>query len=227
MDIHLYHEEYGQGFPLVLLHGNGEDHTYFASQIAFFSTHYHVIAIDTRGHGQSPRGSQPFTISQFAADLYKFFQQKRLKKAHILGFSDGGNIALTFALRHPEYVDHLILNGANLFPSGLKRTVQASIVLGYCLAAMLPSAKARHQAELLALMIKEPHLLPSDLQKLLIPTLVIAGTKDMIRTSHTHLIAQNLPNSQLTILPGSHFIARETADSFNQAVEAFLCAEHG
>lgn len=222
MDISLYHEECGQGFPLVLLHGNGEDHTYFASQISFFSTSYRVIAVDTRGHGQSPRGSRPFTISQFADDLFAFFQQKHLEKAHILGFSDGGNIALTFALRHPEYVDHLILNGANLFPSGLKWTVLTPIVLEYCLSALLPGEKARHRAELLALMVKEPHLSPSDLQTVSIPTLVIAGTKDMIRTYHTQLIARSLPHSQLAILPGSHFIARDNPDDFNRTADAFL-----
>lgn len=225
MDIQLYYEERGEGFPLILLHGNGEDHTYFASQIAFFSTRFRVIAIDTRGHGQSPRGSRPFAISQFADDLYDFFQQKQLQKAHILGFSDGGNAALTFALRHPDCVDHLILNGANLYPSGVKWTVQAPIVLGYGVASLFSNEKARQHAELLALMVKEPHLSPSELKALSAPTLVIAGTKDMIRTSHTRLIAGSLPNSQLAILPGSHFIAHEHPDAFNRAVERFLCGE--
>ena len=69
MNIQLHYIEHGIGFPLLLLHGNGEDHTYFIHQIEYFSQFYRVIAIDTRGHGQSPRGTAPFTISQFADDL--------------------------------------------------------------------------------------------------------------------------------------------------------------
>ena len=62
MDITLNHVETGEGFPLVLLHGNGEDHTYFKRQMEPFSLKYRVIALDTRGHGKSPRGSAPFTL---------------------------------------------------------------------------------------------------------------------------------------------------------------------
>ena len=65
MNIKLHYVEEGQGEPLLLLHGNGEDGTYFVHQIAYFSKKYRVIAIDTRGHGKSPRGDQPFTIWDF------------------------------------------------------------------------------------------------------------------------------------------------------------------
>ena len=68
MDITLNYVETGEGFPLVLLHGNGEDHTYFKRQMEPFSQRYRVIALDTRGHGGSPRGSAPFTLDQFAED---------------------------------------------------------------------------------------------------------------------------------------------------------------
>ena len=69
MDIALNYIETGEGFPLVLLHGNGEDHTYFKRQMEPFSQRYRVIALDTRGHGGSPRGSAPFTLDQFAREL--------------------------------------------------------------------------------------------------------------------------------------------------------------
>ncbi len=65
----LYYKETGEGEPLVLLHGNGEDGSYFSSQISFFRKRYRVIAVDTRGHGRSPRGTAPFTMTQFAKDL--------------------------------------------------------------------------------------------------------------------------------------------------------------
>lgn len=110
MDISLYYEKRGAGEPLVLLHGNGEDGSYFLHQMEAFSREFLVYALDTRGHGRSPRGSAPFTISQFAEDLLAFLDEQGLKRVNLLGFSDGGNIALTFALRHPERVRRLVLN---------------------------------------------------------------------------------------------------------------------
>ena len=223
-DIQLNFIEQGQGQPLILLHGNGEDNSYFVHQIDYFSKNYRVIAIDTRGHGQSPRGDKPFTIKQFAVDLYDFMNEKSISKANILGFSDGGNIALTFALKHPEKVEKLILNGANLFPSGVKSRYQWPIVFGYHIAKLFvkKSEKAKQNAELLALMVNEPQIQPSELSRLTMPALVIAGTKDMIKGSHTRLIYKSLPNAKLEIIDGNHFIANKNPETFNAAVTTFL-----
>ena len=222
MDIELFYTKTGSGPPLLLLHGNGEDGTYFVHQIEDFSHDFTVYAIDTRGHGKSPRGTAPFTISQFADDLLAFMDTQGLPQADILGFSDGGNIALIFALRHPDRVRRLILNGANLGPKGVKPLVQLPIVLGYHVASLFKSPKARAKAELLGLMVREPHIDPVELKKLTMPVLVMAGTKDMIRERHTRLIAASLPNSRLAIIPGDHFIASKEPAAFNRAVRTFF-----
>lgn len=219
MDIKLHYVEKGEGFPLILLHGNGEDHTYFLHQIEHFSKSRRVIAIDTRGHGASPRGNTTFTIKQFADDLLAFMDEHQIEKADILGFSDGGNIALTFALQHQHRINKLILNGANLFPQGVKASVQIPIVIGYYLAKLL-GGKAK--AELLGLMVKEPNISPDELQVLTVPTLVIVGDHDMIKTSHTELIAASIPNSTLCTIPGDHFIARKTSKAYNSTINKFL-----
>lgn len=226
MDIQLNHIEQGAGQPLILLHGNGEDSSYFVHQIDHFSKSYRVIAIDTRGHGQSPRGDKPFTIKQFVEDLHEFMDEKSITKANVLGFSDGGNIALTFALKYPERIQKLILNGANLYPSGVKPRYQWPIIAGYHIAKLFAnkSEDAKHNTELLGLMVNEPNIEPSDLTKLTMPILVIAGTKDMIKESHTKLIYKSLPNAQLSIIEGSHFIANKNPKAFNVAVEKFLLA---
>ena len=135
MDIHHYYIEQGNGFPFILLHGNNEDCSYFVNQMESFAQHFRVIAIDTRGHGKTPRGEAPFTIRQFAEDLLAFMDQHAIKKAHILGFSDGGNIAMIFAIKHPDRVNRLILNGANLNPKGVKRSAQIPIEIGYRIAS--------------------------------------------------------------------------------------------
>lgn len=220
MDIKLHFIEKGSGYPLILLHGNGESSVYFEHQTEFFSDRYRVIAVDTRGHGQSPRGTADFTITQFAEDLHDLLDELSIERADILGFSDGANIALTFAMKYPEYVNKLVLNGGNLFPQGVKPSVQIPIIIGYHLTKLFP--KAKHNHELLSLMVNEPNIDPKVLHSLNIPTLVIAGTHDMIKEKHTQLIAESIPSAQLRIIGGTHFIAHDSPDEFNRAVEEFL-----
>ncbi|MDD6074603.1 MAG: alpha/beta fold hydrolase [Clostridium sp.] len=222
----LYTREAGEGKPLVLLHGNGEDSSYFKAQIEFFSKWYHVIAVDTRGHGQSPRGTGPFTLKRFAEDLQELLYGRGLSKVILLGFSDGGNIALLFTLKYPQMVERLILNGANLSPFGVKPLVQLPVVAGYGASAVLSlggrSKKQQKNRELLGLMVKEPWIPVEKLKEIKAPTLVIAGTRDMIRDAHTRRIAKALPKGELKILPGSHFLAAEEPETFNRAVLDFL-----
>ena len=224
MDIKHYYIEQGTGFPLILLHGNGEDVSYFKNQMEPFAQHFRVIAVDTRGHGQTPRGEAAFTIRQFAEDLLGFMDRLGIDKAHILGFSDGGNIAMVFAMAHPERVEKLILDGANLDASGVKSKIQIPIEIGYRIARLFAKKKpgARQKAELLGLMVNDPNVNPEELVKIQCPTLVIAGDNDMIKDRHTRLIASSIPRAQLTILPGSHFVANENPEAFNEAVLRFL-----
>ena len=223
-DISLCYTMQGAGPPLLLLHGNGEDSGYFSQQIDLFARRYTVYALDTRGHGRTPRGTAPFTIDQFAEDLLDFMDEHDMAQARILGFSDGGNIALSFALKNPERVRRLVLNGANLDPSGVKPSVQIPIFLGYKIASLFAKydLKAKQHAELLGLMVNHPHIDPAALEDLFVPTLVIVGTKDMIKDSHTVLIANSLPNSRLEVIAGDHFIAAKNPEAFNAVVWKFL-----
>ena len=224
MDIDHYYFEKGKGTPIILLHGNGESSDYFRGQIDEFSGQYHVYALDTRGHGRTPRGDKPFTIRQFADDLLGFMDRHQIGKAHLLGFSDGGNTAMVFAIRHPDRVDRLILNGANLNADGVKRCTQIPIEIGYRIARRFSarSDSARRNAEMLGLMVNDPDVSPEDLAGIRAKTLVIAGTRDMIREKHTRMIAECIPNSRLVFLKGTHFIANRHPGEFNRAVLDFL-----
>lgn len=224
MEISLYWEERGNGTPLVLLHGNGEDGTYFARQMEEFSRDFRVLAVDTRGHGRSPRGTAPFSLDQFAEDLKDFLDGRGIARAAILGFSDGGNIALLFALRYPSCVEKLIVNGANLYPSGMKTGVWLATELEYEFLRLLAvfSPGAAKKRDLFRLMAREPHIRWESLQKIAVPALVIAGTDDMIKESHTRRMAAALPRGELALIEGSHFVARENSREFNRAVRKFL-----
>jgi len=225
MDIVHHYIEQGEGEVLILLHGNGEDCSYFVHQMGTFAAAgFHVVALDTRGHGLTPRGTAPFSIRQFADDLLGFMDQHGIGKAHLLGFSDGGNIALVFALTFPERVNKLILNGANLDASGVKRSVQLPIEIGYRMARLFACRRkgARRKAELLGLMVNDPDIPAPALSGIQSPTLVIAGTHDMIKDAHTRLIADNIPGAKLTLIEGNHFIANRCPGAFNEAVLQFL-----
>ncbi len=224
MDIQLNYAEKGEGFPLILLHGNGEDASYFVHQLQHFSKCFRVIAVETRWHGESPRGTAPFTIRQFAEDLHDFMMEHEIPKAHILGFSDGGNIALIFAMRYPEMVERLIVNGANLTTDGTKPSFQIPIEQTYreLLAAPNLSPRGQRKLALYGVMVNDPNIPTEDLAGIKAKTLVIAGTDDVIEEAHTRLIYENLPDAELQFIEGTHFIAAEEPELFNQAVERFL-----
>lgn len=224
MNFSLNFTEKGYGAPLILLHGNGESSGYFVNQIDRFANEYRVIAVDTRGHGASPRGNKPFTLETFADDLKNLLDSLNIEKANILGFSDGGNIAVIFALKYPERVNSLVLNGANLFPSGLKSSFLIPVKVLFAVFSLLShfSRRAKRRSELLYLMAKQPNIQPERLSSIKCPVLVIAGTQDVIKEKHTKLIAASLPDSNLCFLKGGHSIAKTNSVEFNSAVEKFL-----
>ena len=224
MDIKHNYIDTGSGKTLILLHGNNDSLEYFHQQIEAFSPFYRVVALDTRGHGKTPRGNAPFTLVQFAEDLFVFMKRLHIKKAHILGFSDGANIAIAFALKYPRLIDKLILDGGNIFPEGIDRETQQPIEDAYyeAMEYAFEDAEARAKAEMLGLMVNEPHYFPQDLQAITAQTLVMAGDHDLILPEHTQLIHDSIPGSQLAIIPGSHFVAAENPDEYNAAVLSFL-----
>ncbi len=229
VDIKNYYVEKGQGDPLILLHGNGEDSTYFVNQIDEFAKYFHVYAVDTRGHGQTPRGTAPFTIRQIAKDLADFMDEQGIEKADILGFSDGGNIALIFAIKYPEKVNRLIADGANLDTTGIVPKLMAAMKREYDKAVKEgeksdPEGQANRE-ELFSLMVNDPNIPVGDLAKIRAKTLIMAGTKDMIPEEHTKMIAENIEGARCEIIEGDHFIAAGNPKEFNSIVLGFLREE--
>ena len=194
---------------MVLLHGNGGDSGYFSQLIPAFARHHRVIAVDTPGPRRIPPGQAPFSHPAVCPGFEGLPDQHGLAQVDLLGFSDGGNIALTFALQYPASLRRLVLNGANLNPAGLEPWFRLPVALGYRGAALLAgkSAWARGKEELFGLMVHEPTIRPRDLAELSVPTLVIAGTRDIVKPEHTRTIARSLPNARLVLLPGDHSIA--------------------
>lgn len=224
MDIKLNYIEKGEGEPIVLLHGNGEDSSYFEHQIDVLAEKYHVFALDSRAHGKSPSGEKSLTIKQLVLDLYDFINEKELDRIHILGFSDGANIAMIFARDYPDRVGKLILNGGNLTPDGMIDKVRQAIERKYkeYLEKAEEDEEMRAKAEMFSLMVNDPNIPIDELHDIDTESLVIAGDKDMIKDEHTRLIADNIKGSKLVIMEGDHFIAKKKPEEFNKYMMEFL-----
>lgn len=216
----------GQGKPLILLHGNGEDSSYWKAQIPEFTKFYRVIAVDSRGHGASGSGASGLSFSLMAEDLKNILDALGVKKAHILGFSDGGNLAVKFALMFPEYVDKLILNGANIeMFGGVKTRTQLPVYVKYGALSLAKrfSKNARRKCDVMGLMVHPYGVCMEDLSRLIMKTLLIVGENDMIRGKQTKEMAKHIPHCQVEVFrDGDHFVAAKQPSRFNRTVVEFL-----
>ena len=209
---------------LLLLHGNGEDLRIFHSQIRYFSQFYRTIAVDTRGHGLSTRGTAPFNFYTFAADLLAVLDALEIERAHIVGFSDGAITALHTALTAPERISSMVLLGVNCNTQGLRCMPRLLIRLTYAWLSIssLFSTKMRQRKEIWRLMVYQPNLTVSEISHINVPTLVITGEKDMVSQRQNDEISRAISGSQRLIIPdGNHFWWLKQPEVLNQLVMDF------
>ncbi|WP_052695389.1 alpha/beta fold hydrolase [Hymenobacter sp. AT01-02] len=222
----LYYERYGQGAPLLLLHGNGQSIAAFQEQIGELAQHYDVLAVDTRAHGRSlDSTTASLTYNLFAADVKQLLDSLHLSKVNVVGWSDGGNTALALALLYPASLNRMVVMGANLFPTAEAVEPDFLQLLRKQLreAQRLPGAHSKQDARRLQLLLQEPNMTFQELHAITTPTLVVAGQHDLILEKHTRAIAQHIPGAQLLIMPGaSHYAPQEKPREFNQAVLQFF-----
>ena len=221
--VKLYYEIYGEGEPLLMIHGNGGSFVCFENQVPEFSKHFKVILVDCRGRGNSSyQKGVELTFDLQVEDINLFLDKLNIQKTNILGWSDGGIIGLLLALKHPEKVAKLVTSGANIFPEGVvyfdemkKTTVE------------LESKNKNHENDLALdlnnLDLNYPNLKFSDLNAIKSKTLIIAGDHDVIKGEHTLKMYESIPNAQLAILPNSsHSALIENSKLFNEIVLPFL-----
>ena len=189
--IELYYEKAGQGAPVILLHGNGEDNTIFDVLIKQLSQKYTVYAIDSRDHGKSGR-VKTLDYETMMEDIAEFIRAQEIRRPMLYGFSDGGIIGLLMAIRYPGLLSKLIISGANTHPSGIKNTILTIFKVMH-----LFSGNQKHK-----LMLTQPDITDAELNMIAVPTLVLAGSRDAVSEEHTRKIAENIPGSVLRILEG-------------------------
>lgn len=187
----LFYEKYGEGSPVILVHGNGETHDIFDLLIPELSKNHTVYAPDTRGHGLSATPKE-FHYADMAEDMAAFIEVLDIKTPAFFGFSDGGIIGLLLASKYPDLISRLAIAGANLTPKDLKRRTLRHIKRAY----------RKKKEPLTHLMLTEPDIDAERLQFISVPTLVLAGQKDSVKPAATKRIAAAIPGARLELLPG-------------------------
>ncbi|MCS4303429.1 alpha/beta fold hydrolase [Chryseobacterium sp. BIGb0232] len=223
-DTNLYYEVYGEGEPLVLLHGNSGSIKDFYQQIPVLAKQYKVIAVDTRGQGKSKDTSKKdFTYKVFADDVKALADELKLDKINIVGWSDGGNTGLEFALKYPERLNKLVTIGANAFPEGVEDKLIERFTNQMKQLNDMGSEETFGERRLLKIMLTQPDISKNDLDKIKSPVLVIAGDRDVIKPDHTEFISKQIPNTEMKIYKDTtHMVPFEKPDQLNADILSFL-----
>ncbi|MBE5997678.1 MAG: alpha/beta hydrolase [Lachnospiraceae bacterium] len=190
--IKLFYEKLGSGRPLIMVHGNGEDHTIFKEAADILQEKYTCYLLDSRCHGQSS-SSPELHYEDMAQDMIAFMEVLDLRDVIFYGFSDGGIIGL-MAASHSDRITTLITSGANVKPEGVKKSLRILFRVMYFFKKDPKTA----------LMMNEPHISDKELSSITARTLIIAGSKDLILPEETRHIAITIPGAKMKILHGEN-----------------------
>ena len=217
----IYYASSGNGPTMLLLHGGGDsgEHS-FERQLDVFSAHHRIVAPDQVGQGRTPDVPGPLSYTAMMEDTAALLAKLKLKHVDVVGFSDGGILALMLSIRHPELVRRVVVSGVNIAPDGLNPED-----LDDLRANQIPKPKTIDE-KLAKLWLTSPtdaELNLKLLSQITQPTLVISGDRDAITLEHTLTIFHALPNAELCVLPGTdHATFSGRSDWLNPIINAFL-----
>lgn len=231
--INIHYAVWGDGSPLILLHGGLGNTEYFGGQVAELAKQYKVIAMDSRGHGRSTRDAQVYSYALMAKDVIALMDYLKIDKASIVGWSDGGIIGLDIAMNYPDRLDRLFAFGANTNVSGLKPNIDKDPTFAkyienagkdYGRLSKTPKEFEAFVTQISQMWASQPDYKPDQLAKITAPVAIADGEHDeAIKQEHNVEMAKAIPGAKLVILPGlSHFAMLQDPAAFNQAVLEFL-----
>ena len=221
--VSLYYEVYGEGEPLLMIHGNGNSMGGFIGNVPELAKYYKVILVDCRGRGASTYNKNvELTFDLQIEDLKQFLDKLNIQKTNIIGWSDGGILGLLMAIKYPERVNKLVSMAANIFPDGCvdlddMKKIRDDLIKDN------KDHKNDLNIDLYNLDIKYPNLEYKDLTVIKSKTLIMAGDHDEIKNEHTVKIFEAIPQAQLAIVPNStHYLPAQNPKLFNQIILEFL-----
>jgi len=226
--IRLYYETFGNGRPVLVLHGGTGSLEDMRYQIAALAAERFVVAPDSRGHGRSSDADVPLSYGLMADDMLKLLDQLTLGRVDIVGWSDGGIIGLDLAIHHPERVRRLVAIGANYDVNGLthppvltSRPPHPSWL--YSHYAPDPGHWSVLYQKVITMWQTQPHYSVSELSRIKSPTLIVAGEFDEIKREHTDRLASVIPGAQEFIVMGAtHFAVMQNRSIINAQILRFL-----
>lgn len=221
----IFYSVIGEGKPVLFLHGNGGNSRFFRYQVAPFKHYFQLIFLDSRAHGRSNNRGEQLNFRLMARDTKQALDALGVEKTSIVGFSDGANLAMTFAALYPSYVNKLVLNSGNLSFRGTKlfSRILSYVQYGVGIALNKLSGKFKDVKLRAKLLVNDVDLPEEELRQLNCMSLIIVGAKDVIETSHSKHIASLIPDCRyVEVADQGHNLARTDAESFNDIVIDFL-----
>lgn len=229
----IFYAVYGKGAPVVLLHGGMGNSTHFGFQLPALVDRFQVIAIDSRGQGRSTRGNVPITYDQMAVDVIAVLDQLAIQRASVVGWSDGGEIALKLGIAHADRVERLFVFAANYDASGSKpRTTPSSTFAAYTVRCRSEYNRRSRTGlpynavvEALLPLWRNPTGITRDqLRGIKAPVMMADGDHDeLILLDQIEEMARLIPNAQLKVFEDtSHFALWQDPEGFNRAMVDFL-----
>jgi pimeloyl-ACP methyl ester carboxylesterase len=231
--IEMYYAVYGQGDPVLFIHGGLANSDYWSYQIEALAKSHKVIVADSRGHGRSTRDARPIGYDLMASDYLALLDYLKIAKTALVGWSDGGIIGIDVALHHPERLTKLFAQGANVTPDGTKPdTLEAPVFAAFVERAgrdyqrlsPTPGNFASFRDEITGMWDREPHWTKEQLSQIRVPTAIVLGDHDEgIKRDHTEYMASAIPGAKLIILKDvSHFAMLQDPDQYTKAILDFL-----
>lgn len=231
--IQMYYATYGAGKPVLLIHGGLGYGDIWSAQVADLMKDHLVIVADSRGHGRSTRTTDPYGYDLMSEDYVALLDYLKVPKVDLVGWSDGGIIGIDIAMKHPERLDHLFAQAANITVDGVDPGVGTNAVFGSYISWMgeeykkispTPDQYDAFVAQISDMWASQPNWSDAEVAKIATPTAIVLGDHDeAITRAHTDHIAAVIPGAKEIILKdASHFAMLQAPEDYTAAIRAFI-----
>lgn len=235
-DITMYYAEYGEGEPILFIHGGLGSADVWGYQVAEFARDHRVIVADSRGHGRSTRSGQPFGYDLMTSDYVALLDYLKLDKVTLVGWSDGGIIGIDMAMKNPEKVKQVIAHAANVTTDGVKPDVMINKTFNeyisvageaYKKLSPTPNEYEAFVKQISGMWESQPAWTADDLGKIKVPvTLAIGDHDEAVKLDHTEMMARQIPGAKLVILKDtSHFAMLQDPDGYNAMIREAMAGK--
>jgi pimeloyl-ACP methyl ester carboxylesterase len=233
----MYYEIYGQGNPLILIHGGGSTiQTTFGRVIPMLAKHRRLIAVELQAHGRTSDREKDVTFEQDADDVATLLKNLNIDKADFFGFSNGGTTTIQIAIRHPEIVDKIILGSALCKRNGVPpqfwdfmkqarlANMPEQLKEAYIQVAPNPDGLQIMHDKDAKRMVNFRDIPDEQIKSIKAPALIIIGDQDIIKPEHAIEMHRQIANSELAIIPGVHgeYIGEITTLKFDSTEADFV-----